>query len=155
MSKVPLYGPRRFARPAFVFMAVAFAAGVTIQIFIAGLAIFVNPVNWAGHADLGHILLPWPPLLLLLALVGRLPRSVKWQCAALVGLIFVQFYTPGMTRDLPWAAASHPVIAMVLFWASVRIATNAWRLASEPDLKSETEQVDKIIPVHTAIAETE
>ena len=101
MSMATLHGPRRFARPAFVLVAVAFAAGVTIQIFIAGPAIFVDPVNWAGHASFVNILRLLPLLMLLLAFGGRFPWRTLWQSAALLGLIYVQYITAHMSVVCP------------------------------------------------------
>lgn len=118
---------RRFARLAFVIVAAALAIGVAIQIFIAGLATFVNPLHWARHAAFVRILELLPLLMLLLAFLGRLPARVKWQSAALLGLIFVQYFTANIAGQLPWVAAIHPLIAMVLLWAAARLATTMWR----------------------------
>lgn len=129
MNMTPNHGLRRFARLAFVIVAAALAIGVAIQIFIAGLATFVNPAYWVRHATFVRILELLPLLMLLLAFLGRLPGRVKWQSVALLVLIFGQYFTANIREVLPWAAAAHPVIATLLLWASARIATNGWRLA--------------------------
>ena len=119
----------RWARLAFICFAMAFAICVTVQVFIAGLAVFVNPVNWARHVTFVHLFEYLPLVMLVLSLVGRLPTSMHWQSAGLFGLIFVQYFTANMGAVLPWAAAAHPVVALVLFWMSVAIVPKAWQLA--------------------------
>lgn len=155
MNTTPLRGPRRVARPAFALVAAAFAAAVTIQIFIAGLAVFVSPVNWITHSSFAGILAPFPLLMLLLAFVGRLPRRMQWQSAALLVPMPFLFLTADIIGDLPWLAATHPVIAVVLFWGSVRIATTGWRLAFETNLESDLKQEHQIVPVNVVTGETE
>ncbi len=93
--------------------------------------------------------------MLLLAFAGRLPRNVQWQSAAFLGLIFVQHITANNSEMLSWAAAAHPVIAMVIFWMSVRIATNGWRMAFDPDLDSDLKRLKDTGPAPAAIAETD
>ena len=155
MTTTPLRGPRRFARPAFALVAAAFAAAVTVQIFIAGLAVFVSPVNWITHSSFAVILAPFPLLMLLLAFVGRLPRGMQWQSAALLVPMPFLFLTADIIGDWPWLAATHPVIAVVLFWASVRIATMGWRFAFETNLKSDLKQEKQIVSVNIVAGETE
>jgi hypothetical protein len=121
-------GARRYARVAFVVVATAFAIGVAIQIFIAGLATFVSPLHWVNHATFVRILELLPLFMLLLAFPGRLPGRVKWQSAALLGLIFAQYFTANIVRQLPWVAALHPLLAVVLLWAAARLAMTTWRL---------------------------
>jgi hypothetical protein len=120
----------QFARVAFVAFAVAFAICVTIQVFIAGLAVFVNPVHWARHRSFVHFFEFLPLVLLVLSLVGRLPRAMHWQSTGLFGLIFVQYFTANIGTILPWVAATHPVVALLLFWLSIRIVPKAWQLAA-------------------------
>lgn len=155
MNTAFVNGSRRFVRLGFFFLAVAFTAGVTIQIFLAGLATFDNPLNWARHVDFVNVIRPLPFLMLALALAGRLPNSTKGQSAALLALIFVQYVTAHSKGMLPWAAATHPIVAMVLLWVSVRAAVNGWRLASVAGPRSEPGQAKEPIFVHAVTAETE
>jgi mercuric ion transport protein len=41
------------------------------------------------------------------------------------------YFTANMTSVLPWAAAAHPVVAVLLFWISVTVMKRAWRTKVE------------------------
>ena len=125
MKQFSLRQPRKLASLAFLLVALIFVLCVTIQIFIAGLATFVNPVNWANHISFVHIIEALALLLLLLAFAGRFPGSIRWRSAGLLALIFLQYFTANVTAVMPWLAATHPVIAMSLFWLSVHVAVMA------------------------------
>ena len=77
-----------------------------------------------------------PVIMLILSFAGRLPRTMRWQSLALFALIFVQYFTANIRGMLPWAAATHPVVALLLFWLSVKVAREAWRRPSAPRLAS-------------------
>jgi hypothetical protein len=120
-------GGARFARGAFVFFAAVFLLCIGIQVFMAGLAIFENPVYWAWHRSFVHFFELLPLILLGLAFAGRLPAGLRWQSAGLFALIFAQYFTANVRAVLPWAAATHPVIALGIFWVAARTLMDAWR----------------------------
>jgi len=122
-------GGVRFVRLAFFYLASALALCVIAQVFIAGLAVFVNPLNWVRHINFVHYFEGLPPLLLILSFFGRLPTKLRWQSAGLIGLIFIQYFTANVRDVLPWASAAHPVTAMLLFWLALQIAATARGLA--------------------------
>jgi hypothetical protein len=155
MNATSVEGWRRLARVAFVVVALAFVAGVTIQIFIAGLAVFVDPLNWVRHVDFVNVLFYMPLLMVFLAIAGSVPRSGQVHSGALLALILVQYFTAHRTAEFPLASASHPVVAMVLFWLSLRVATNGWRLAFASERNAMPKEAKRPIGVHTATAETE
>lgn len=119
-------GTVRLARFAFALVAGAFALCVVIQVFLAGLAVFVSPLNWVRHINFVHVFEFVPLLMLLLSFVGRLPKALRWQSAGLFGGIFLQYFTANVGGKLPWAAALHPVVAMIIFWTAITVARNAW-----------------------------
>lgn len=115
----------------YLLLSIIFLLCVVIQVFIAGLAIFVNPAHWVKHMGFVHIFEFVPILMFILTFIGKLPRSAMGQSAALFGIIFVMYFTANITAILPWAAALHPVIAIILFWMSIRNVSSAWRLIKE------------------------
>jgi mercuric ion transport protein len=121
----------RIGRISFVFLSVLFVLCIVGQVFLAGLAVFVNPGNWPFHEMFVHLFEFIPILMVVMSLVGRLPRWAIWQSAGLFGLIFVMYFTANMTSVLPWAAAAHPVVAVLLFWISVTVMKRAWRTKVE------------------------
>ncbi|MCP3741875.1 DUF6220 domain-containing protein [Rossellomorea sp. BNER] len=115
----------RLARIGFVLLAIIFTLCIVTQVFFAGLAIFVDPVNWSKHTIFVHIFELVPILMLVTAFIGQLPLWAKWQSVALLGLIFMMYFTANVTTVLPWAAAAHPVIAIIMFWASLKMTRRA------------------------------
>jgi hypothetical protein len=109
---------RKFSRSAYTVLAWGFAACVAVQTFLAGLAVFTDPSQWGMHVMFVHLFEYLPLLMLLFAFAGKLPGSEKWLCAALFGLMIAQY----ATANIPGAGALHPVIALALFWLSLRAA---------------------------------
>ena len=116
----------RVARVGFFALSAAFALCVVVQIFLAGLAVFASPVYWARHTGFVHTFELLPLAMVLLALVGRLPRRLAWQSFGLYVLIFFMYFTANIRALAPVVAAFHPVLAMTLFWAAVRVGVQAW-----------------------------
>lgn len=127
----------KFCKKGFALLAVLFAISVVAQVFLAGLAIFVNPIHWLKHTGFVHLFEFIPVLMLILSFVGKMPRWAIGQSAALFGVIFVMYFTANITPIFPWAAALHPVIAIGLFWMSIKIVPKAWSLAFKPNLKGD------------------
>ena len=103
-----------FTRYAFTGLAAAFFACLLVQVFLAGLAIFVHPANWARHVSFVHLFELLPLLMLLFGWLGRMPRKLLWQSAGFFGLIILLYLTANIRTVLPGAAAAHPVIALLL-----------------------------------------
>ncbi|MBV7504533.1 hypothetical protein KW850_04535 [Bacillus sp. sid0103] len=122
----------RLCRISFALLSSLLVCCIVGQVFLAGLAVFVNPSNWAFHEGFVHFFEVIPILMLVVSLVGKLPRWAIWQSLGLFGLIFVMYFTANITPVLPWAAAAHPVIAIMLFWMSVTIHKKAWRMTFKP-----------------------
>lgn len=123
---------QRWALVGYVALGWVFVACIALQVFFAGLGIFVDSANWARHASFIHTFEMLPLLMLLLAFVGRLPRGrwLYWTPVGLWGLIAVQYATAHMGGSV--VAALHPVSAMVLFWSAVTVARRAQRWVSGP-----------------------
>jgi hypothetical protein len=100
---------------------VVFLLCVIVQVFLAGLAVFVTPVHWAQHTRFVHIFEFVPLLMLLLSAVGRLPVRLRWLSVALFALVFVQYFTANIGAYLPFVSALHPVVALILFWLSLHV----------------------------------
>ncbi|MBY0147332.1 DUF6220 domain-containing protein [Neobacillus niacini] len=114
---------------SFVSLSILFLFCILVQVFFAGLAIFVNPVNWTKHTGFIHLFEFIPVLMFVIAFVGKLPRWAIGHSAALFGVIFIMYFTANITSVIPWAAALHPVIAFVLFWMSVKTVPKVWQMA--------------------------
>ena len=113
----------------FFVLAVVFAVCVAVQVFLAGLAIFVDPARWESHTAFIHIFEIVPVLLLIFSFTGKMPRSLRWLSFLSVLLIVVMYATANMSANLPAAGALHPVAALAIFWIAVMLCVRAWRLA--------------------------
>lgn len=118
----------RWAQRGYVLLAGLFAVCVLVQVFIAGMAVFVDPANWSLHTTFIHVFELLPLLMLVLAFLGRLPRGLKWLPVGLWVLIIVQYVTANLFGSL--VAAIHPVNALVIFVAALVTTQRGWRVVS-------------------------
>lgn len=113
----------RWSRVGFVASAWLYAASVLVQVFLAGLSVFGNPTRWPDHVQFGQMIGTFTLLMLVFAVLGRLPWLI-------VGLSFAEFMLYGM--QFPFAmssigglAALHAVNALIMFWLAVTLAQRA------------------------------
>lgn len=120
------------ARWLFLALVWIYLAGIVVQVFLAGTGLFGATRDFEAHIGLGWILHLVPVLLLIAAAVGRVGRQLMWWTTALLVVQFIQPILPSLRADLPWAAALHPVLALIVFWLALTIGLRAWRLVQEP-----------------------
>ncbi|MBP2079927.1 DUF6220 domain-containing protein [Oceanobacillus polygoni] len=122
---------KQIGKNIFLVLAILFLIGVIAQIFLAGLAIFASPVHWIKHITLIHLFgFNIPLFMLLFAWMGAMPR---WAYGAVFGLltsVFAMYFTGNMAAKLPWIAALHPVIAIVLFVIAFVVVIETVKLIS-------------------------
>jgi hypothetical protein len=99
------------ARVLFYGVAVLFLLGVAVQFFLAGLTVF-GGTSIEAHRVLGFGLMASALLLLILALVGRLPRRTVLLTLLLLGLGVLQSVLTNI--DVDEIAALHLVNALVI-----------------------------------------
>jgi hypothetical protein len=116
---------KTYARMAYFGVAWLIVAMILGQAFVAGRALFAG-TDWSTHRDLGHTIVLLPTVLLVVAAVGQLPRSVIRLAAILFGLVVVQAEVFAAIRhQMPGVAALHPVLALLVFTTSLAVAWNA------------------------------
>ena len=119
----------RIARWVYFAFAWLFVVGVVTQVFLAGMVVVARQINWALHADLGHM--EGLPILLMLVSMypGHLPGSVKKMTWALLGVFILQAEVLIFLRvQAPVLSAFHPVMALVDFALGLTLARRAWLL---------------------------
>jgi len=104
--------------------ACVFAAGVTAQILIAGMAIFSDADYWYSHIVFVRALEFVPIAMLVFSVLGKCANGMRWRSALLFLLVLAQYFT----ANVPGAGAVHPILAAVLFWLSISTARNAGKL---------------------------
>lgn len=99
------------ARVLFFGLTAIYLLAVLVQFFLAGLAVF-GSTDWDAHAGVGFAVSISTLLLLVLAVVGRLPRRLIVVTLLLVGLNALQMVLPHI--DVAELAALHPVNAVAI-----------------------------------------
>lgn len=117
----------RYVRIGYALLASIFAACIMIQVFLAGLAVFVDPGNWGLHSSFVRFFTYLPFIMLVLVFVGRMPRGMRWLNLMLFGMLIVQYLTVVFSPEIGVLAAFHPVIALMLFAASMNNARQSWK----------------------------
>lgn len=116
----------KWTRILYLSAAWLFPAAMLIQVFLVGLSLFTGQAYWSTHREVGHSLAVLPLLLVMLAYLGRLPRSEKLLIWLLFGVYLVQAEVFAAIGDaVPLLAAFHPVLALVLFALAILIALRA------------------------------
>lgn len=116
----------RWSRLAVVALAWLFAAGVAIQVFLAGLSLFSSASYWEDHTEFGTRLGVVPVTLIVIALIGRVPLRLVTMSAALIVLYGVQIALANASAG--YVAALHPVNAFILFGLARQIGVRTLKL---------------------------
>jgi hypothetical protein len=120
------------ARYLYLALIWIYLAAILFQVFLVGLVLFGAGTNFELHVNLGWILHLVPVLLLIVAAVAKVGRRLIWWTVALLVVQFIQPILATLRADLPWAAALHSVLALVVFWLALTIGLRAWQLVREP-----------------------
>ena len=107
---------------AFPILAWSYVVALGIQVFFAGMYVFVGASNIELHRNMAHVIGLLTGLLLLAVFVGRVPE--KRLVFGVLGLLIVQgmLVHVGQWFGLWTIAALHPVNALVLTYASYTLA---------------------------------
>ena len=120
------------ARRAHPSVTAAFAACAAVQVFLAGLGVFDDPRAFITHREFGY-LFGWLTLaVLVLALVGRLPRRIAGMSATLLVLFALQSVFVALRADLPAVAALHPLNGFAILGLGVLTAKASWAVGRGP-----------------------
>ena len=114
---------RTFARTrAFPVLAWAYVAAIAVQVFFAGMYVFVGASNIGLHRSMATVIGAMSILLLVATFVGRTPE--RRLALGVFGLLVVQgmLVHMGQWFGLWIIAALHPVNALVLSYAAYTLA---------------------------------
>ena len=106
----------------FPILAWAYLAALGVQVFFAGMYVFVGASNIELHRNMAHVIGLLTLLLVVSVFVGRVPQ--KRLVFGVLGLLIVQgmLVHLGQWFGLWTIAALHPVNALVLTYASLTLA---------------------------------
>lgn len=108
------------ARRAYILLAWILLACILVQVFLAGLGTFVSGEHWASHRVFVHVFEIVPVLLFALSFPARLRGLPRWLPVVVFALIALQYATVEARPSV--VAALHPVNAMLMAWAALRMA---------------------------------
>ena len=112
----------RWSRLISPVLAWLFVAAVAVQVFLAGMALFVDGGTWGLHVEVGWIIHLAPVLVLVVVALSRPPRLSLWLALGLAVVTFVQPILATLRADVPLAAALHPVVALLIFSLALTLA---------------------------------
>jgi heme A synthase len=100
-------------------------------VFLAGQAItnLGGSGDFSTHVSVGYSIGIVQLVVVILAVVARLPRRDIGIAFGILVLYIVQTLLPGAKESATWVAALHPLNAMILFTLSIWYAVHAWRVA--------------------------
>jgi heme A synthase len=137
---------RSIARTAYPLVAGLFVACAVIQVFLAGLGVFDDPNAFVTHRNFGY-LFGWLTLVLLvIALVGRMPRRYVGLAVLILVLFALQSVFVALRDDMPALAALHPLNGFLILGTATYIAWMSWKARSEADA---SEQRASTVPAAT------
>jgi mercuric ion transport protein len=110
---------QKIGRLVFKVLAWILLACIVAQVFIAGLAVFINPADWNWHKSFVNYFTLVPLVMFILSFVGKINGQKRWVCLTMFGLILLQYLTIHVFASVWIIAAFHPVIALLLFWGAV------------------------------------
>jgi len=117
------------ARVLFFGLAVIYLAGVVVQFFLAGLGTF-GATSFDAHQAFGLVLALLTLILLVLAVVGKVPRILIGLAVVLLGLNVLQMFLAQV--DVEEVAALHVVNALAIVFVAYEIVQRSRRyLASK------------------------
>lgn len=122
----------RVGRRIYFILASCFTLCILVQIYLAGMSIFINPTHWTKHTMFGHLfLLIFPILMLIFAKIGSFPRWAYWQVLGLFVSVFLMYFTANISFIFPWITPMHPVLAFLFLILSGSSAQKAWNLINQ------------------------
>ena len=123
----------RLAQYLFAILAWAFVLGILLQVYFAGLGLFVGPRLFSYHVDFGWLLHLGPVPILVAAGLAGASRTRILQSAGLAVIFFFVPILAAIRSDAPLTAAFHPVAALLGFWLATVVARGATRLVRSTD----------------------
>ncbi|MFQ3545548.1 DUF6220 domain-containing protein [Halobacillus rhizosphaerae] len=123
----------KYGRYLFLGAAIIFVVCIVTQVFLAGMAVFVDPVNWSKHVAFVRIFNFLPLLMLLFAIIGKLGKDLYSVTTAMIIMIVLQYITANLTDVVPYLSALHVIFALMLFGASTNTVRMSWKKITVKD----------------------
>jgi hypothetical protein len=112
----------RIVRFVYGFLTAGYLVCVILQVFFAGLGIFVNSNNLELHRTFANYFEFASIIIFLLSFAGRIKGSLRWLPLGLFVLTSLQHMTIQFPGFLP---AIHTIDALLLFWISMHLTKHS------------------------------
>jgi hypothetical protein len=112
------------ARVIYFGVAAIYLVGAVVQFFLAGLGVF-GASSYDAHRAFGLILVLVTLVLLVLSIVGRMPRTTLILTVVLLGLNVLQMVLAN--TDVGEVAALHPVNGVVIVFLAYELTQRSRR----------------------------
>lgn len=113
-------------RSAFLVVSALFVACVVLQLFLAGLGVFESASAFFTHRDFGYAFGWLALLMLILAIVGRLPRRQVLLVLGIIVAFAFQSVFIALRTDAPFIAALHPLNGVLILLLGLEVTRHAW-----------------------------
>jgi hypothetical protein len=113
------------ARVIYFGLAAIYLVATVVQFFLAGLGAFGGDPDYGAHSVLGFAVGIGAIVLLVLAFVGRLPRTVLVLNVALVGLNVLQIFLAN--AGIEGIEALHPVNGLAIVFLAYELTQRSRR----------------------------
>lgn len=110
----------------FVVLAWALLISIIIQVYLAGMAIFLDGSFWKKHEAFVRIFEFIPALMYIFGSAGGIPQKYKAWSMMLFLLCNLQYYTP-----YGWMGPIHTVSALGIFMISLYVAWGSYQFVSK------------------------
>lgn len=122
----------RWIRLVFFLLAWYFFLAILAQVFLAGMAIFVDIVWWDTHVGFGYTFGYVAIVLVILVFLARVPRSMWWLTILVLVDYAIQTFLPSLGESVGAVGALHPANALVLFFLSGTLALRSRAFVPPP-----------------------
>ncbi|CAN5846034.1 hypothetical protein BH23CHL8_BH23CHL8_21350 [soil metagenome] len=117
---------------AFLVVSALFVACVVLQLFLAGLGVFESAGAFLTHRDFGYAFGWLALLMLILFIVGRLPRRQLVMVLGIIVAFAFQSVFIALRTDAPVIAALHPLNGVLILLLGLEVTRNAWAASQRP-----------------------
>ena len=113
---------RRIARPIHLVVAWLLVIGLLVQVFLAGMGVFDDLVEFTTHRDFGYLLTLLPVVLIVTGIVGGFGRWEVIAAAVMFGQFILQSVLVFQRDSMPAIAALHPVNGFLMLLIAIWLA---------------------------------
>jgi mercuric ion transport protein len=140
MREREMSGFSRWSRFAFNVAAWLFVGCVCVQVYLAGVGVFASG-SFDTHRDFGYTFGLLTLVLIVLAIIGRLPRRWIGASAALLVLFGLQSVLVAFRGSVPMFAALHPLNGFLIGLFAFVIAWQTRGYLRAPAAETQTKTV--------------